>query len=155
MSFTQQIAAQVIPPLATACALAITTGAGAGLKWLLDHVKDARLNAAVKRIGEAADKVVRDLSNTMVDAIKTASLDGKISPEDRQKIKDAAVDNLKKYLGAIGMKDLAVQGKKTPDEVKVALSTEVESAVWRMKLQQSAAAAAPPSLPSVALPPTV
>jgi hypothetical protein len=50
---------------------------------------------------------VKDLQQTVVAEIKAATADGKISEAEKQRIKDAAVANVKSYLGTKGIRVLA------------------------------------------------
>ena len=50
---------------------------------------------------------VKDLQQTVVDEIKIANADGKLTAAEKRRIKDAAVANVKSYLGAKGIRVLS------------------------------------------------
>lgn len=151
-NFTQQVATQVLPAAASlASGLVLTMMAVLG-KWAMDHAKSQRVKDILGRVCGAADASVRDVSNTLVDDLRK---DGVLTPEARAQLKADAEAKLRTTLGGVTVDKLrSTLGFASDAEMVAFLQTQIESAVWRMKLQQSAAAAAPPAIPPAAVPPT-
>lgn len=151
MSFTQQVATQVLPAAATLASGLILAFMAAAGKWAMDHAKSQRVKDIIGRVCGAADASVRDVSNTLVDDLRK---DGVLTPEARAKLKADAEAKLRSTLGSVTVDKLrSTLGFADDAEMVAFLQTQIESAVWRMKLQQSAAAAAPPVAPAAAVPP--
>jgi hypothetical protein len=154
MTFTQQVAAQVLPAVATVASTALLALIGVAGKWLVDHTKNLQVKAIEGRVCAAADASVRDVSNTMVEDLRKEG-GGALSPAARERLRAEALAKLKTSLGGITVDSIrSTLGFASDADAIAFLNTQVESAVWRMKIQESAAAAAPPAAPVVAKPPT-
>lgn len=83
------------------------------------------------RLTDFAEKVVLELDQTIVDQLKK---DSKWNAEEAKKVKQMALDKLKSYLGAEGVKELmAILGIDSPT-LENLLSTLIEAAVRKFKL---------------------
>ena len=88
-------------------------------------------NETLKRIEHEAFDTVSAVGQAVADPIKEAAADGKLTDEEKQKIKGIALDKLKSRLGSIPSALL-------PDLEK-RLADAVESAVMRLGIAKSAA----------------
>lgn len=87
----------------------------AGLTWLVARaaalirirIESEYLRGALVRLEDAIVTATKDLQQTIVAEIKAASADGKISAEERRRIKAAAVANVKSYLGPRGVAEIS------------------------------------------------
>jgi hypothetical protein len=145
MSFTQQIAAQVLPVLATLVSTVVTAIVGLALSWVRDRAKSQRVKDALGRIDDAAEAAVRDVSNTLVDGLRK---DGALTPDARAKLKEAAVEKIRASLGRLNVDGMrGVLGFQSDKELVEFLETKVEQAVFDMKLQKQAVQTAQPVVP--------
>ena len=87
----------------------------AGLTWLAarlaslirGRVANEALQGILLRVGDAVLTAVKELDQTVVAEIKATSVDGRIEPGERQRIKDTAVAKVKGYLGAEGVEQMS------------------------------------------------
>ncbi len=109
----------------------------AGLTWLSAKlaqliqakVKNEYLRGMLVRLDEAVFTAVKDLQQTVVDAIKAATADGKITEIEKQRIKQAAIDNVKSHLGTKGLAELGQILGLTITSVEGLIASKVEAAV--------------------------
>jgi hypothetical protein len=109
----------------------------AGLTWLSAKlaqliqakVKNEYLRGMLVRLDEAVFTAVKDLQQTVVDAIKAATADGKITEVEKQRIKQAAIDNVKSHLGTKGLAELGQILGLTITSVEGLIASKVEAAV--------------------------
>ena len=86
----------------------------------------------IKRVDDAAMRVVKSVYMTYVDAIKTK--EGRaLTEEEKQRAKDLALDKLKSYLGASGLDELATIFGYTQAERDKYLDEHIEAAVYDAK----------------------
>lgn len=69
-------------------------------------VDNEALRGVLLRLDDAVVTAVKDLEQTVVDEVKAAAEDGRISREDRRRIKEKAVRQVKSYLGPKGLKEM-------------------------------------------------
>lgn len=127
-----QLFAQYAVPL-------LLTGAGTGLTWLAAAVAKSYgaqaahtlTQTALYKVEALALMVVTELEQTLRPTIQAAAADGKITPEEAKSIKDAAVDKLRSYLGADGLKKVA-QVVGGDSVVSSFLNTAIEHAVSKL-----------------------
>lgn len=118
----------------------ILTALGAGLALLIGKlfaklasliqvkVDNAALEGVLLRLNDVVGTVVLELEQTLVKDLKAALADdGKLSAEEKARIKDAAISKIKQLLGQDGLnKLLQVLGLKSPDAL---LESKIEAAV--------------------------
>ena len=79
--------------------------------------------------------VVREVNQVTVEAIKSASVDGRLPPGARETIKSAALNAVKSHLGAQGISELGrVLGLDSP-AVDRLIGTRIEATVHSLKAQ--------------------
>ena len=104
-----------------------------GLKyraWIAEKVKNARVAGVLERLGNFAFTVVAELNQTVVDQLKK---DGKWNAEEAAKVKQLALDKLKSYIGAAGLKEaMEILGLDNETLLKF-LSTLIEQQVLSEK----------------------
>ncbi len=155
MQLIQDVAATVLPALATAVATLLTALIGIGAKHLMRLFKSQEAKDIVGRIDEAVETAVRDVSNTEVQALRDGN--GKLDAAARQKLKDAAVAKVKALAGSVTVEKLGTtlgiaEGAEGDAQLVAILESFVEKGVWFMKLQQKAAENAAPVAPAAAAP---
>jgi hypothetical protein len=133
----------------------------AALAWLASKaaalitakVQNEYLRGVLVRVDDAVYAAVRELQQVTVEAIKAASADGTLTPEEREKVKQAALDSVKSHLGMKGLVELARVLGLSDGAVEKLLSTRIEAAVFDMKASRPTASDAPlvaPTAPAVA-----
>jgi len=88
--------------------LAALTWAAAKLAQLIRaKVQNEYLKGVLVRIDDAVFTAVKDLQQTVVEQIKAASADGKITDDEKKQIKDKALAAVKSHLGTKGLAEAA------------------------------------------------
>ncbi len=123
----------------------------AGLGWvgkkvadlIQAHVKNAYLRGTLIRLDYAAVNAVKEVEQTTAKAAREAAADGKISEQDVDRIKAAALSSAKAYLGKKGLGEvLGVLGLGEAEAHQV-IGGRIESAVHDLKVERAEAAARP------------
>lgn len=120
----------------------------AGLSWLSvkaaqlisAKVKNEYLKGVLVRLDDAVLVAVREVQQVTVDALKAASADGRLTPDERTKVKQAAIDSIKSHLGTKGIAEVARVLGLEDGAVDKLLSTRVEAAVHDLKSVRSTSA---------------
>jgi hypothetical protein len=99
-----------------------------GTEWDLDIAMDAVLPMTA----------VKDLQQTVVDEIKAANADGKITDAEKLKIKNTALANVKSYLGTKGIRVLSGVFGLSGGALDGFLSSKIESAVHDLRVTNRA-----------------
>lgn len=99
-------------------------------------IKNENLRGKVQLAKDEIGSVVYAISQTMVPEIRDAAADGKITPEERQKLLDAAVSMAKARFSAEFWTDLAGELELSQDELGRWLVDQVEARVFQMKMQR-------------------
>lgn len=119
--------------------LAALTWAAAKLAQLVRaKVKNEYLRGVLVRLDDVVFTAVKDLQQTVVDEIKLASADGKISDAEKRRIKDQAIANVKSHLGTKGIGELAKVLGLEGGAIEGLLSSKVEAAVHDLRRASSA-----------------
>jgi hypothetical protein len=113
----------------------------AALTWLaakvaqLVHakVKNECLRGVLVRLDDAVLAAVREVHQVTVEELKAASADGKLTPEERARVKQVAIDAVKSHLGKRGIGELAKVLGLGDGAVDRLLATRVEAAVHDLK----------------------
>lgn len=135
--------------------LAAVTWVAAKLgQWINARVRNEYLRGVLVRLDDAVVSVVREVHQVTVDALKAATVDGRLPPAARETVKQAAVSAIKSHLGARGLSEVArVLGLDAPG-VERLIGTKIEAAVHDIKTQQRMLNGVnhPPSVPGDAVP---
>jgi len=139
MDFSQigLTALQIVSPLLLA---ALTWAAAKLAGYITSKVNNEYLRGVLVRLDEAVITAVKDLQQTVVDEIKAANADGKITDAEKQKIKNAALENVKSYLGAKGIRVLSKVFGLSGGALDGFLSSKIESAVHDIRVTNKAIA---------------
>ena len=105
-------------------------------QWINARVKNEYLRGVLARLDDTVLAVVREVHQVTVDALKAATVDGKLPLGARETVKQAAISAIKGHLGSKGLSDLAsVLGLDGPGIDRL-IGTKIEAAVHEVKLQQ-------------------
>jgi len=132
--------------------------AAMGVHWLGSRageliqarVDNEALRSVLLRLNDAVVTAVKDLEQTVVDEVKAAAEDGRISREERRRIKEKAVRHVKSYLGPKGLKELGSVLGLWDLAIEDFIGSKVEAAVLDLRRTATAgpsgdASAAPAS----------
>jgi hypothetical protein len=121
---------QVLSPVL----MAVVTWMAAKLAQLINaRVKNEYLRGVLVRLDDAVMSVVREVNQVTVEAIKSASTDGRLTTSAREVIKNAALAAVKAHLGAKGLVELSrVLGLDTA-AVDRMIGTRIEATVHDLK----------------------
>lgn len=138
---------QVLSPILLA---ALTWVAAKIAQYIQAKVKNEYLRGVLVRLDDAVLAAVREVQQVTVEAIKSASADGKLTAEERAGVKQAALNSVKSHLGMKGLGELAKVLGLDGGAVERLLSTRVEAAVHDLKVARASSGAA--TTPGAALP---
>jgi len=114
--------------------LAALTWAAAKLAQLIRaKVQNEYLKGGLVRVDDAVFTAVKDLQQTVVEQIKAASADGKITADEKKQIKDKALAAVKSHLGTKGLAEAASVLGLGGGALEGLLSSKVESAVHDLR----------------------
>ncbi len=118
--------------------LGVLTWTAARLSRLIEaRATEERVRGALLRLDHAVSTVVRELQQVTVDALKTASRDGKLGANVPSMLQRAALWRVRQHLGAKGIADLARVLGLDAQSVDRLIGTRVEAAVYDLKRQLS------------------
>lgn len=125
---------QVLSPILLA---ALTWVAAKIAQYIQAKVKNEYLRGVLVRLDDAVLAAVREVQQVTVETIKSASADGRLTPDERARVKQAAIASVKSHLGMKGINELAkILGLET-GAVDRLLSTRVEAAVHDLKTSRA------------------
>jgi len=114
--------------------LAALTWAAAKLAQLIRaKVQNEYLKGVLVRVDDAVFTAVKDLQQTVVEQIKAASADGKITDDERKQIKEKALAAVRSHLGAKGIAEAAGILGLGGGALEGLLSSKVEAAVHDLR----------------------
>lgn len=120
---------QVLNYSLSAITVTVIAVVGAGIRYLFSKIKNAKLKEYGELIAIHAEKTVKTLAQTMVDEIKDASVDGKISDKEKQALKDTAIESLRASLPDV----ILIFMTKANSDIDDLLEIFIEAAVYDMK----------------------
>lgn len=109
--------------------LALTWVAGRLAQLIRTKIQNEHLKNLLLRLDDAVLTVVKDLQQRMVQQAKHASVDGKITEDEKKLIKETALALVKVNLGAVGRVQLSRTLGMQDREMEVLLSSKIEAAV--------------------------
>lgn len=114
--------------------LAALTWAAAKLAQLIRaKVQNEYLKGVLVRVDDAVFTAVKDLQQTVVEQIKAASADGKITDDEKKQIKEKALAAVRSHLGAKGIAEAAGILGLGGGALEGLLSSKVEAAVHDLR----------------------
>jgi hypothetical protein len=117
--------------------LAAATWVAAKLAQLINaRVRNEYLRGVLLRLDDAVLSVVREVHQVTVEALKSATVDGKLPPAARETVKRAAVGAIKSHLGVRGLTELGKVLGLNGDAVDRLIGTKIEAAVLDLKAQR-------------------
>ena len=125
---------QILSPILLA---ALTWVAAKAAQYIQAKVKNEYLRGVLVRLDDAVLTVVREVQQVTVEAIKSGSADGKLTPDERARVKQAAIDSVKSHLGMKGIAELAKILGLEGGAVEKLLSTRVEAAVHDLRIART------------------
>jgi len=96
-------------------------------------IKNEYLKGVLVRLDDVVFTAVKDLQQRVVDEIKAASSDGKITDAEKKGIKDKAIVSVKSHLGTKGIGELAKVLGLDSGALDGLLSSKVEAAVHDLR----------------------
>lgn len=107
-----------------------------------------RLRAALLRLEDAVVTAVKDVEQTLVVEYRELARDGKLSREDRRRLKETAVRKVKTFLGSAGLKELGNVLDVWELGVEDLIGAKVEATILDMKKATPPAALTPSDVPA-------
>ena len=96
-------------------------------------VKNEHVSGVLRRLDDAVFVAVREVEQVAVAELKAASSDGLLSAEDRRRVKGAALNAARSYLGYKGLLEVGkVLGLKN-GELERIVEARVEAAVYELR----------------------
>jgi hypothetical protein len=147
---TEGIGLKILEILSPVLLAALTWAAAKLAQLIRAKVKSEYLRGALVRLDDAVFTAVKDLQQSVVEEIKAASADGKITEDEKKRIKEKALASVKSHLGTKGLSELATVLGLDGGAIEGFLSSKVEAAVHDLR-RASAVNGAPamggPNLP--------
>lgn len=136
--------------------LVLVPFAATGIHWLgarageliQAKVKNERLRAALLRLEDAVVTAVKDVEQTLVVEYRELARDGKLSREDRRRLKETAVRKVKTFLGSAGLKELGNVLDVWELSIEDLIGAKVEATILDMKTATPPAASTPTDEPA-------
>lgn len=114
--------------------LAALTWAAAKLAQLIRaKVQNEYLKGVLVRLDDAVFTAVKDLQQSVVEQIKAASADGKITDDEKKQIKERALASVKSHVGTKGLAEAAKVLGLEGGALETLLSSKVEAAVHDLR----------------------
>lgn len=118
-----------------------------GANWIAAKTTNEYMKGVYVRLNETVMSAVREADQVFVAEMKEASVDGKITPEERVQIKTKVINTVKSHFGMKGLAELSKIFGLSGSEVDKFLSTKVEAAVQVVRLEKDVAAVQIPQMP--------
>jgi hypothetical protein len=150
---TECIALKILEILSPVLLAALTWAAAKLAQLIRAKVRSEYLRQVLVRVDEAVFTAVKDLQQSVVEEIKAASADGKITDEEKKRIKERAITSVKSHLGTKGISEVGTILGLEAGALDGFLSSKVEAAVHDLR-RATMANGAPPRGATVPLAPT-
>lgn len=122
--------AAVLSPLLTALLsyVAVKTA-----QWLASKTKNEYTKGVLFRLNDAVFTAVKDVQQKLGDAMRDASADGKLTSDEKARLKSLAILEAKAYIGKKGLKQLMTVLGLSTETVSALISNKIEAAVADVK----------------------
>ena len=111
---------------------------------IVAKIEDDQLRTKVSMLNEEAHAVVAEISQTLVDEVRKASEDGRITPEERENLRNTAIDLLKSRFSKQWLDDLRDKMGLDDAALQKFLIGKIEAHVWGQKMAMMAASGEKP-----------
>lgn len=141
--------------LAPALMAALTWAAAKLAALTRARIDNEYLKGVLLRLDDAVLVAVKELQQTVVSELKAASADGSLDELEQVRVKEAALANVKSYLGPKGLAVLAKILGLSDGSLEKLLSARIEAAVHDIRLAERSLPTAPyaePALPFASSP---
>ncbi len=126
----QQVLAAALSLLAALLAFAVQKVTGS----VTAKLESQRAREMLLRLSEQASDVVHELEQTWAGHLRAAAADGKLEESEVRELKDAALANLRAYLGERGRTEaLKILGFKDEAELEALLRSKLEAEVAKLR----------------------
>lgn len=130
MDIVLESALEKILEIGVSVIVAVSAAAGAAfVRWITSKTKNEKLSGYAELLDFYAQKAVKAVAQTQANVLKAAALDGKLTDGEKEQLKKAATDELKK-IAPNALLDFHAKAKSDIDSL---LSTLLESAVYDTK----------------------
>jgi hypothetical protein len=124
---------KVFQALSPVLLAALTWVAARAAQLIHAKVRGEYLRGVLLRLDDAVMAATREVHQVVVEELKAASTDGRLTPEERARVKARAVETVRSHLGMRGVAELAKVLGLDDGGVEKILSTRVEAAVHDLK----------------------
>ncbi len=130
---TGNIGLKVLEILSPVLLAALTWAAAKLAQLIRAKVQNEYLKGVLVRLDDAVFTAVKDMQQTVVEQIKAASADGKITDDEKKQIKEKALAAVKSHLGTKGLAEAAAILGLGGSALEGLLSSKVEAAVHDLR----------------------
>ncbi len=130
---TGNIGLKVLEILSPVLLAALTWAAAKLAQLIRAKVQNEYLKGVLVRLDDAVFTAVKDMQQTVVEQIKAASADGKITDDEKKQIKEKALAAVKSHLGTKGLAEAAAILGLGGSAFEGLLSSKVEAAVHDLR----------------------
>jgi hypothetical protein len=130
---TGSIGLKVLEILSPVLLAALTWAAAKLAQLIRAKVQNEYLKGVLVRLDDAVFTSVKDIQQSVVEQIKDASADGKITDDEKKRIKEKALANVKSHLGTKGLAEVAGILGLEGGALDGLLSSRVEAAVHDLR----------------------
>jgi hypothetical protein len=138
MSEVLWMALQAAAPVLVAAA---TVAAAKLASYIGSKVQNEYLRGALTRLDDAVLVAVKELQQTVVAELKAAAENGKLDETARKRVKDAALANVKSYIGPKGLSAIADVLGLSNEMLEQFVRSRIEAAVHDVRLEERVATA--------------
>jgi hypothetical protein len=140
---TEGIGLKILEILSPVLLAALTWAAAKLAQLIRVKVRSEYLRQVLVRVDEAVYTAVKDVQQSVVEEIKAASADGKITDEEKKRIKERAITSVRSHLGPKGITEIGTILGLDAGALEGFLSSKVEAAVHDIRRATTANGALP------------
>jgi len=135
---TGSIGLKVLEILSPVLLAALTWAATKLAMYIQARIQNEYLRNVLVRLEDAVFTAVKDLQQSVVEEVKAASADGKISDDEKKRIKEKAIASIKAHIGTKGLSEVAKVLGLDSGALDGFLSSKVEAAVHDLRRTSTA-----------------